>query len=94
MPKYGIEERVIKDAPELTDEDVITQSEARVILGISSSAMSQSVNRGRFTIVWSLGEESSGRSARRLLRSEVEAAAAGERRLSSAPHRRAPISGQ
>ena len=92
MPKarFGVEKRIIQPAPEITESDVITQTEACRILGVKSPAIIQSLNRGRFTVVWDLGKEGGSRSARLLLRSEVEEAAAGKRRLSSAPKRQTP----
>jgi predicted transcriptional regulator len=90
MSRYGIEVVEVKEAPEITDDDVISQSEAAALLGVSAPSVVQAINRGKYTVVWDLEKDGGMRSARLLLRSEVEAAAAGHS-LSRAPRRQAPV---
>jgi hypothetical protein len=89
MSRYGIEVVEVKEAPEITDDDVISQSEAAALLGVSAPSVVQAINRGKYTVVWDLEKDGGMRSARLLLRREVEAAAAGHS-LSRAPRRQAP----
>lgn len=91
MSRYGIEVVEIKEDPGITAEDVVSQSEAADILGIKPPAIAQAMSRGSFTVVWDLDKEAGQRSARLLLRAEVEQAAAGRRARSRAPRRRAPV---
>ena len=86
--EFGIEERVVMSAPWVSDEDVISQSAAREVLGVHKSVLVRQMNRGRFTVVWDLERDGYGYgSARLLLRSEVLEAAAGGRRMRRGPYR-------
>lgn len=91
--EYGIEERVVVAAPHVTGNQVMWQKEAAEMLGVTGSTVLRQMNRGRFTIVWDLTREGVGaRSARMLLRAEVEEAAAGGRQMSRASYRMPPVS--
>ena len=91
--EYGIEERIVRPAPELTAADVISTSAAAVLLKTKLPTLLQAIDRGRYTTVWQLGPVVTGRSARVLLRAEVEEAAAGGRRMSTAMRRQSPAAG-
>jgi len=78
MARYQVEERVMKDV-DLSPEDVLTVAEAAERLGVSVQAVSQRLNRGNLTTV--LNPRANPRQGRRLLlRSEVEALTADQKR--------------
>jgi len=78
MARYQVEERVMKDV-NLSPEDVLTVAEAAERLGVSVQAVSQRLNRGNLTTV--LNPRANPRQGRRLLlRSEVEALTADQKR--------------
>ncbi len=94
MPKarFGVEKRIIQPAPEITESDVITQTEACRILGVKSSTIIQGMDRGRYTVVWDLAHDGTGRkSARILLRAEIEGMARGELERKTIVYRRPPV---
>ena len=86
---YGIEKRIIRPAS-LRLEQLITQSEAFRLLGVSQQALLIRVNDGLFTVVWRCRGVGGMGSARLLLRSEVERYAAGDRRRGGITRRVAP----
>lgn len=93
VAEYGIEERIVRPAPKLSSVDVISASEAARLLDTKLPSLLQAIDRGRYTVVWRLGRTVDGCSARVLLRAEVEEAAAGGRRMSTATRRQSPGAG-
>jgi len=93
--RFGIEKKIIVPDLEITEVDVISQAEARKILGIADSTLIQGMDRGRYTVIWNLEHDGTGRkSARMLLRSEVEALARGEKRRKPVTYRKPPVPSQ
>ena len=80
---FGLERRVLRPAPEIGPEDLVSQREATEILGMHRSTLVRRINGGRFTAVWDLESSAGGGkgSRRYLLRAEVEEVARrGEQR--------------
>ncbi len=89
--RFGTEKRFVIPDPEITEGDLISQAEARTLLGIADSTLIQGMDRGRYTVVWDLEHDGTGRkSARMLLRSEIEAMARGELRRKPVRRQSAP----
>lgn len=90
--KYGIERRVVVLAPDLEAGDVMAQSEASRLVGMTLGALGRQMGRGNLTVVWDLVQAAGGGkgSRRLLLRSEVLELAAGDRVMSHASYRKGP----
>ena len=85
MHRYGIEERVVVPAPDLSSDDVMSQSEAAKWLVVKQQSVGNMLNAGRFTVVWDLVAQ-----RRLMLRSEVERAAWLGRERGGTAYRVAP----
>ena len=69
---YAIEQSILEPVT-LGPEDLVTQAEAKNILGVKQQTILNGVNSGRFSVVWDLQKRTGRTSARLLLRAEVEA---------------------
>lgn len=78
---FGREKVVCRPARRVRDADVISLSDAAERVGVALSTLLNQVDRGRYTVVWQLGDGVGKSSARLLLRREIEQARRGGRNL-------------